>query len=122
MKWWGVRKQWWAARCTAAGCTLHGGGVHATRRGADTPVQCHVACRHATLPAPTTPRAHAQVPEPFKIHEASEAATERSQRMLSELQQERMAECTFHPKTNEASSKQLLKRAAVLQQSLEKGR
>ena len=56
------------------------------------------------------------VPQPFRIHEPSEAATERSQRMLSELEQERMAECTFHPKTNEASSKQLMK------QVLKKGR
>ena len=49
------------------------------------------------------------VPEPFKLHESG--ASERQERLLAELEEQRMAECTFHPKTNEASSKQLMQRA-----------
>jgi len=54
------------------------------------------------------------VPEPFKMHEGGEAATERTARMLKEVEQARQAECTFHPKTNEASTKQLIKRASSM--------
>ena len=54
------------------------------------------------------------VPTPFKTHAASEAAAERTQRMLKQVEEERLSECTFHPKTNELSVKQLLKQAEAL--------
>ena len=51
-----------------------------------------------------------QVPEPFKLHDGV-SSSERQERLLRELEMKRMAECTFHPKTNEASSKQIIQRA-----------
>ena len=54
------------------------------------------------------------VPEPFKLHDAS--TSERLEKLQNEVEQQRMSECTFHPKTNEASLK------AVLQSALRRER
>ena len=51
----------------------------------------------------------AQVPEPFNLSKAR--LDERGAARLRELAEHEMQECTFAPKTNEASATQLLARA-----------
>ena len=57
------------------------------------------------------------MPEPFHLSTGgttgyAKGADERTERARAEVEQKRMAECTFSPRTNEASVAQLLKAKA----------
>eukprot|EP00899_Mesostigma_viride_P020277 jgi/Mesvir1/28250/Mv26211-RA.1 len=50
------------------------------------------------------------VPEPFRLSGGGKAAELRRQQLMEEIQAERLKECTFQPKTNEATNRQIINR------------